>query len=417
MLGGAVLCLFSVISSAAEDSAYDLTLSEAIAQALRTNPAVTAAQSRYRATEGRVAQARAGYRPTVRSAAEFGEGWRNDLDRQYLTITASQLLYDFGQTQARIDIEEAERDILYADYQLEKNDLTVDVTEAYLEIIRHQQLIRVVDEKLDRIRTIERVAETRLSLGGSDNADLVLTRSRYQAALSEMVELRSQILEWQQILSSLTQMPVSQIDPSLVAIDELACSVTQQALLDSLYLANSQRNIDSARATFDYASRKNYPEISLQIGARQLLRSSQFEPRDQDYRIEIKFEMDLYNGGKNRAEASSSLHMIDSATMSAKAVELDISRRARRAQSDIRFINEKAEILRQQISAASDARDLFLEQYRTLGNRSLTDILNNEEDIARVAMQIVNADFDRKLSLLECASLTENLADILNTSD
>ena len=355
--------------------------------------------------------------PSVSSAAEFGEGWRNDLDRQYLTLTASQLLYDFGQARAQVKIEQADREVLYTDYQIARNDIAVDVTEAYVEIIRHYRLIDTVDEKLSRLDDIQDIAETRLSFGGSDNADLVLTRSRYQSALSEKVELQSMLQRWQQILSALIQAPVRALDFNLDTIDQFSCTNNRQLIDESLYIKSSQNSVNAARSTYDYSSRKKYPEISLQVGARQLLRSSQFEPRDQDHRVEIKFEMDLYNGGRNRAQAASSLHLVESATMAAEATRLDISRQAQSALNDINFIDEKISILQAQQLAAGDARDLFLEQYRTMGNRSLTDILNNEEEIAHVSMQIVNAYMDRKLALLECASLTGNIADVFNTAN
>lgn len=103
--------------------------------------------------------------------------------------------------------------------------------------------------------------------------------------------------------------------------------------------------------------------------------------------------------------------MIDSATMLAKATELDVSRRIKRTLSDIEFIDEKIGILETQRLAANDARDLFIEQYQTMGNRSLTDILNNEEEIAQVSIRIINANVDRSLAKLECASLIDNLAE------
>lgn len=389
----------------------DLTLIAAIRHALATHPAISAAEANYEASEGRLQQAKARFLPNVRSGAEFGEGWRNDLDRQYLTVTASQLLYDFGQSGAQVAIERAERDVLYSDYQVEKNDLAVDVAEAYLEVIRHRLLISAIDEKLNRISEIEEVAETRLNLGGSDNADLVLTRSRYQSALAERVEVQSLMREWTQILSALTQTPVNQLDPNLSFISQLSCADSMDAASRSPYLVSSRKRIDSAQSTYEYAAKKQYPEISLEVGARQLLSSSQFEPRDRDYRIEIKFEMDLYNGGSTRAEARSRLRMIDSATMLAKATELDVSRRIKRTLSDIEFIDEKIGILETQRLAANDARDLFIEQYQTMGNRSLTDILNNEEEIAQVSIRIINANVDRSLAKLECASLIDNLAE------
>jgi len=416
-LGVVATVFLSTTVLAAENDESRQSLQQIVSRALQTHPTLSAAQAEYMASERRVEQAEALFLPTVSSAAEFGEGWRNDLDRQYLTLTASQILYDFGQARAQVKIEQADREVLYTDYQIARNDIAVDVAEAYVEIIRHYRLIDTIDEKLSRLNDIQDIAETRLSFGGSDNADLVLTRSRYQSALSEKVELQSMLRQWQQILSTLSQTPVVTLDSNLDAIDQFSCTSNRQLIGESLYVKNSQNNVNVARSTYDYSSRKKYPQISLQVGARQLLRSSQFEPRDQDYRVEIKFEMDLYNGGRNRAQAASSLHLVESATMTAEATRLDISRQAQSALNDINFIDEKISILQAQQLAAGDARDLFLEQYRTMGNRSLTDILNNEEEIAHVSMQIVNADMDRKLALLECASLTGNIADVFNTAN
>lgn len=95
-LGVVATVFLSTTVLAAENDESRQSLQQIVSRALQTHPTLSAAQAEYMASERRVEQAEALFLPTVSSAAEFGEGWRNDLDRQYLTLTASQILYDFG---------------------------------------------------------------------------------------------------------------------------------------------------------------------------------------------------------------------------------------------------------------------------------------------------------------------------------
>jgi outer membrane protein len=145
-----------------------LSLSQAIDTALRQQPTLRQARATTDAAGGRIEQAKAGYLPQLggtatylRTTANFtprpgatqtlqaGQRSWNTYDFFNFGVTASQLIYDFGQTPGRTRAAEANREAARAEEQTTESQVVLAVRRAYYQALAQDELVRVARENLE----------------------------------------------------------------------------------------------------------------------------------------------------------------------------------------------------------------------------------------------------------------------------
>ncbi len=121
---------------------------------LTHNPAIATSRSRVEAARARVGQSRAGFFPSISTSANIrgnqsgggGEPTADVDDSQGGSISASQLLFDFGKTSATI--RQSAENLLAAELDLviALNDLSFDFRQAYFSVLKNQELVAVNQE-------------------------------------------------------------------------------------------------------------------------------------------------------------------------------------------------------------------------------------------------------------------------------
>jgi outer membrane protein len=164
------LCLLTFLAalpSAAADGPV-LTLSQAVERALANQPTLRQARASTDAAQGRVEQARAPALPQVTASATYQRTTGNFTPRPGATTTlqtppswsfnsynffnfgvsASQLIYDFGQTAGRRRAAEANRESSRAAEQQAQLEVVLAVQRSYFTALAQQELVRVASESV-----------------------------------------------------------------------------------------------------------------------------------------------------------------------------------------------------------------------------------------------------------------------------
>jgi outer membrane protein len=142
-----------------------LTLAQAVERARAHQPTLAQARANTDAAEGRVQQARSGLLPQVNATATYQRTTGNFTPRPGATttlvtpqwnwtsynffnfgISASQLIYDFGQTPSRKTAAEANRESLRATEQQIALQVVFRVQQAYFQVLAQQALVAVAKD-------------------------------------------------------------------------------------------------------------------------------------------------------------------------------------------------------------------------------------------------------------------------------
>lgn len=192
---GAALCGLCTSVSA-------MSLGEAVSRAVRTNPDIKAAQASRRATDHVRNQAAGRFLPEVDLNGDIGfqridrpEGfgplvnnrWRN---RRGVSVSVRQVLFDgwdrindYYSSQARISA--ASHKVL-----ARSENVALRVVEAYIDVLRHQKLLRLARDNVSRHRALLKLVQARVSGGASSSGDLEQTKERMQAALALVAQIK-----------------------------------------------------------------------------------------------------------------------------------------------------------------------------------------------------------------------------------
>jgi outer membrane protein len=173
-----------------------LTLGQAVNTALQRQPAVRQARASTDAAQGRTEQARAGYLPQLngtgtylRTTSNFAprpganptlmpgrRSWET-FDFFNFGLTASQLIYDFGQTTGRWRAAEAGQEAFKASEQTTEQQVIFGVRRAYYQALAQEDLVRVAHENLDNQQKHLTQTEGLVRAGMRPDIDLARVRT------------------------------------------------------------------------------------------------------------------------------------------------------------------------------------------------------------------------------------------------
>lgn len=179
------------------------SLKEAVEKAVQENPSVRAAQASLRATQSVRKQSIGRFLPTITVDGDVGdeiidrpkafgpednEQWRY---REKIGITLTQVLFD-GFSRLN-DLYRSNARISAASHKIlaRSEAVALNAIEAYIDVIRHDRLIRLGQRNVQRHRELLKLVEARVEGGKNTEGDLLQTRERLQAAIALVSQIRS----------------------------------------------------------------------------------------------------------------------------------------------------------------------------------------------------------------------------------
>jgi outer membrane protein len=177
-------------------SAPLLTLDQAVNTALQRQPSLRQARAGTDAAEGRTEQARAGYLPQLSGTASYlrttsnfaprpganptlmpgRKSWQT-FDFFNFGLAASQLIYDFGQTNGRWRAAEAAEEAFKATEQTIRQQVIFGVQRAYYQALAQEDLVRVTHENLENQQKHLTQTEGLVRAGMRPDIDLARVRT------------------------------------------------------------------------------------------------------------------------------------------------------------------------------------------------------------------------------------------------
>src|SRR6185503_15688343 len=137
-----------------------LTLDQAIRTALENHPLLHSSEFAVQSAEARVKQAESPYYPQVAGAGiqtngslrsnaflrPSGSLIQPNQSDMTVGVTASQLIYDFGQTKYRVESQRADRARIEKEAVARRADVILVVQRSYLAVLKRKRLVQIADE-------------------------------------------------------------------------------------------------------------------------------------------------------------------------------------------------------------------------------------------------------------------------------
>lgn len=408
-------------------TSFAITMEEAVTDAIVHNPQFRENVKLFRTIEAENEASNAGYYPKIDlsiglgyEAVETSQGFSNTytkgLLRRESSIRITQNLFNgFG------DQKEIERQAYRLDAQAYKteasaNDIAIDMIEAYLNFIKHQELLTLSSENLNTHERILNQVTTRLTAGIGNqveldqvNARLALARSNFASAQNEFHNAKARF-----------RRALGRDSDNILVRPEFTYELPQDinaainlALVDHPTLRSASSDIASQRSEFEASDKTFYPQVDLDLEKTFDSGVSGFERPSQSYQVMVRMKYNLYNGGRDQANQARTASRYHQATEVRNNTRRQIIENLQYAWNGNRFTSEQLVYINQHIKLTLDTLNGYRKQF-TLGRRSLLDLLNTENEYTSALKTLINTESDALVAKYRILATTGHLLPYLN---
>lgn len=409
-----IAVFFSAVAQLASGQAEILTLKQVVQDAITNNPQTRASQYNFEAAhqEHRVAKGR--YLPSVDLNAQTGQIDSDNpqfLSEKYRSTSArlsvTQNLFNGGETRYLVKKLDRLKHARYYEFQDESENLALEVVQAYLDVQRYRQLVTLAEENYIEHRLIYNDIEQRVSAGISRAVDFQQAEARLALAetnlLTENTNLHDVSRRYTRLLGQLPG-------------DSLAAATLSNSIIPSSRNAALMEAYDQSpalkAASYNYlASQAEYKEKKAPYMPTLDLRARK-DTYDDDTNglndvfdetaIELVLTFNLYRGGSDRATRRQFNELINVRREEREQVCRDVTQTVTIAYNNVLSIQKQIELLQRNKQASENVRTAYRNQF-DIGQRTLLDLLDTENEYFDVSRSLVNAEHD--LFIAEASTL------------
>ena len=394
-------------------------LRQSIAESINENPVVKRALKSYEAVTEEVREAEGGYYPTVDATLGYGYEWtktsgNNDeeLNRREVRLNVNQMIFDGGATTSEVERQEARMRSAQANLRDVSEDFVLEAGRAYLELLRREQLLNSAnDTLLNHVKIYEQIkrrSESGMgSLSSIQQAEGRLALAEVNALAAEN-NMRDAKANYERIFGVVPEEQLEAVDKMIAPLPESLEAAQAQSASEHPVVSVAQADIEAAIAQREAAESRMYPRLDLEIERRWDDNLDGQPGPNEDLTAMLRLRYNLYNGGEDSARIRRSEHQLGEA----QAIQRDALRQVRQSLelswNAYEILGRQMEFLSEHLSASEQTRDAYQKQF-DIGQRTLLDLLDTENEVFSARNQLVEAQIDHQIAQLRVLNSTGGL--------
>ncbi len=397
-------------------------LRSAAQKALAGNPELNARLNALRASAAAVEATRGGLYPRVDLEVSAGRtsdrlSTRNpeglSLSRHGAALSLTQLLWDANVI--RSDIERLGHDKLVRWFELQDAaEVTVlEAVRAHHDVVRQRNLVALAEDNYVQHRYATTQIGSRVRAGVGRGVDLEQAQARLALAESnlstESANLHDVTARYLRIVGELPPQRIGKSGASGAGLPASAGEATSLAVSASPAVSGSIENLRAARAAAQGrhgAAWQPRVEARLRSGSGRNFDGVPDQKRDTS--AEVVLNWTLYNGGSDQARIRQAVDLVNQAADQRDKVCRDTRQVAAIAFNDTQRLAEQLQALDRNVLAIDKAREAYRQQF-DIGQRSLLDLLNAENELYTARRAHANAEADLLVAQARTLAATQRL--------
>ena len=381
-------------------------LREALVMAYNTNPTLQAARSQQRAVDENVPIARSSGLPSLSGTASYNEFLKKSAnsftspDRAIgASATLSVPVYSGGGVKNAISAARTRVEAGQADLRGTESGVFAQVVTVYMDVLLGQAVVGLNRTNIDRLDINLRATKDRFEIGDLTRTDVAQSQSRLALARSDARGAEANLIgARERYIQVVGKAPVDlQSPPPLTGLPNGTDEAVQFALDHNPDLIAARQRSKAAGFDSNAAGAGRMPRVSVFTGAdyTDYLGTlggggGAFTQKQTTAQAGIRATIPLFQGGLPAAQQRQA-QARESATMEQEiGIEREVIATVRAALASWRAANDV--IVSSQ--TAVDAAALSLEGVRaenTVGNRTILNILDAEQELLRAQVQLATA--------------------------
>jgi len=430
-------------------STHSQTLEQAVAHTLESNPEILIAFNRFKAREEQVDQAFAGYLPTVDISG--GYGWERtnspatrtkigtlnpgvidgnsdvDLTRGEAGFSIKQMLFDGFYTSSEVNRfsyeASAEQWALFAAAE----DMALEVAKVYVNYIRTEQVVGLAEKNLANHQDIYEQIKERTDSGLGSVADLSQITGRLARANANVISAVNNYYDANaQFIRVVEQQPEALIVPvpdDAMMPESLASSI-QQAEQNHPILKSASNDIHAAEYERSSALSNYYPQFTLDLdgnwnnnidGEDGTRTGNNVGGHNNDLVAMVRAKYNLFAGGRDLAREKEAAYKIGESKEIRERAYRQVVEGVSLSWNAYELLQPQKLFIREHVIAAKDTQVAYYQQFN-LGQRTLLDLLDTENELFEARKDYLEAEYDEVLSQYRILNATGRLLESLRVT-
>jgi len=394
---------------------HSQSLEQAVAFTFDTHPELRAAYTRFKVSEKQIDQAESGYWPTIDATAGIGYEYTDspstrrpddetvDLTRRELGLSLKQELFSGFHTSSEVDrtsyATSAEQWRLYSIAE----DLALEVSKVYIDLIKAEKLVSLSEKNLVAHEEIYEQIKLRTDSGFGSSADLSQINGRLAKAHSNLIAAKNNFLD-----SKVTFYRVIEQRPENLVIPYPDNSMLPKTEDEGLQLAlqnhpvvkSAANDIQSAKAQHGSSKSSYYPKVSFDVNANfndNLDGEDGSGPPDvggenNEVIAMVRVSYNIFSGGKDDAYAKETAYKMSEAKELNRNVHRQVTEGFILSWNAFEQLNLQKKYIKMHVVASKDTQSDYKEQFK-IGQRSLLDLLDTENELYQARRDFLDAEF------------------------
>jgi len=402
----ALFAAAALLCAAGADAQSNEALKAAAQKAVSVNPDVTSRFNAYRAAADAVDAARGGYYPRLDLSASVGRDRdtinsrtpeNQSINRSGAALTLTQLLWDGMATQNEVGRLGHEKLARYFEVLDATEQAALEASRAYYDVIRYHRLVQLAEDSYVSHRSAFNQIQSRFKAGVGRGVDLEQAGARLALAESnlstEVANLHDVSARYQRVVGEAP--PKNLPLPTLFkqGIPASALDASTEAVRHSAAVSATIETLRSARELASARESAYQPKLEARVRSGAGNNFDGVRDQRRDTTAEIVLNWNLFNGGTDRARVRQQVNLVSQAADLRDKACRDARQVVAIAFNDTRKLSDQLLYLDRNTLAIEKARDAYRQQF-DIGQRSLLDLLNSENELYTARRSYANAEYD-----------------------
>jgi adhesin transport system outer membrane protein len=405
------------------------TLSQAVEKAILTNPEVGALFHDFTSSLEGQNVGKGAWRPQITAQGWAGREWRSNMEntpsydwsRPGWSLDLRQVVFDGFSTHNSVAELGFEKLSSYYELLSTSNTVAKDAANAYLDVQRYRERERLARENFNVHQSILAQLRERRQSGVGRGVDLEQANGRLSLAQTNLITESNNLNDVLQRYRRLVgEYPASSLDVAPEVDGNLPSKNTVSNFEESLRLnpaiLSKQALVQAAEAGEKVAKAAHSPKIEFVASTGRDREEPGESYRDrQSSSVQLLLTYNLYRGGADEARRRQTVaqHYAarDVRDYTCRNVQQDLSV----AWNGIERLRNQLPFLREHELSTAKVRQAYRQQFQ-IGQRSLLDLLDTENELFDASRSRVDAEFDLKQAKYEWLSASAKLLPAIELS-
>ncbi|EHJ61379.1 outer membrane channel protein TolC [Novosphingobium pentaromativorans US6-1] len=383
------------------------TLREALVLAYQTNPTLQAARAQQRGVDENVPIAKASGLPSVSTNGRYTEFVKQSATSftapERLVSAGADLsvpIYSGGAVKNQVKAAKIRVEAGQADLRGAESSVFSSVVAAYMDVIRNEAIVGLNRNQVDVLKVNLQATSDRFEIGDVTRTDVAQSQSRLALAQSDARAAEANLAAARETYIQLIGKAPEALEtpPPLPNLPNTPQEAVDQALENNPDLIAARERTKAAEKDIDVAGAGRLPKLSLfssgsynnYLGTLGGIGTESVPQTDTSAQAGASISIPLFQGGLPAARRRQAQASASSALENEIGIERQVIAQVRSAYTSWVASND----LIRSTQVAVDAAKLSLEGVRaenTVGNRTILDILNAEQELLNAEVQFVTA--------------------------